>query len=231
MVGTGSACPRGDGGGAGKSSPAGCAAAHGGAGCGAGSGRAHGGAGRPPSTGGAAAVRGRAGCEVGPEWAHGGVGRPSAAGRAAVRDAKAGCRAGRPVESGVESWAAWWAAAGRGAPPRAARLAVALMVASPLRSGAPSTGRRHSGWRRRAPNGKGSWELWTSRSDGDNSLHETPLRPFLSVLCGSVKTRGPPLARGRGTLGKSAVAAPDAGRPPPGGIGEGRRRFSSGGSS
>ena len=92
-------------------------------------------------------------------------------------------------------------------------------------------GRRHSDWRRRAPNGKGSWELWTSRSDGDNSLHETPLRRFLSVLCGSVETRRPPLARGRGTLGESAIAAPDAGRPPPGGIGEGRRRFSSGGSS
>ena len=46
--------------------------------------------------------------------------------------------------------------------------------------------------------------------------------------CGN---EGTPLARGRGTLGESAVAAPDAGRPPPGGIGEGRRRFSSGGSS
>jgi hypothetical protein len=34
------------------------------------------------------------------------VGRPFAVGRAAVRDDKAGFRAGRPVESGVESWAA-----------------------------------------------------------------------------------------------------------------------------
>ena len=60
--------------------------------------------GRPPQ-GDRRVVRGRAGREAGPGWAHGGVGRPSAAGRAGV-SGKAGCRAGRPVESGVESWTA-----------------------------------------------------------------------------------------------------------------------------
>ena len=64
----------------------------------------------------------------------------------------------------------------------------------------PPLGRCHSGWRCRDRNGKGSWELWIGRCDGDSSAPETWLQPFLSVHCGSLKA-GVPHSRAGGERG------------------------------
>ena len=184
---------------------------------------------RSPSTGGSAVVRGRAGARPdrgGPmaAWdgpprrdAQASAARPGAGRAPSVRSRILGRVVGRRRVRCSTPCRPARRRSHRGLP---VAIWLALDGATPFRLATSSAG-----------TGKDHGSCGQAAAMGTTQLHETPLRRFLSVLCGSVETRGPPLARGRGTLGESAIAAPDAGRPPPGGIGEGRRRFSSGGSS